>query len=341
MIKTVVALAAGSIIGLGMFQQDSDAPQEKEVEQKVEVTADEAGNLSLAVLGDHKEPIVIKLVETLAELEMEMAEVETSFGEKHPKMIQLKGKADVLNKLIKEITVSGVLEANEFREFQEAEAAEAIVIAEVEEAKRIEAEAERKAEGLYTLRFESDKPAGIRERKANTLLGSRIGVAGAPHVAVFPNSSGQHSFFSVGKAGPDPMAGYAEKWREASEEEREEIMQKMRDVAAKQFDEEMERREKELAEIKQRYERLQGLMDRRSEKRDDIIQHYLENLQLEWEGLGFPKQSWRGSGVHFQNFAPRFPNLSTAHATEFYFDGKDVEVATPPKAPSAPKPRKQ
>jgi hypothetical protein len=61
------------------------------------------------------------------------------------------------------------------------------------------------------------------------------------------------------------------------------------------FEEDMKRREEELANVERRVKELRELLERRREKRDDIIRLQVEVLQNEANGLGFFSTEGPGS----------------------------------------------
>lgn len=92
------------------------------------------------------------------------------------------------------------------------------------------------------------------------------------------------------------------------------------------FEEDMERREQELADVEARVHKLRELMERRRAKKDDIIELQKEVLVNEAEGLGFFNEGMPG-GPHVPPGHP-FIGRGTIHS-----EGGDVfRFALPPGA---------
>jgi hypothetical protein len=97
------------------------------------------------------------------------------------------------------------------------------------------------------------------------------------------------------------------------------------------FEEDMNRREEELANVERRVKELRELLERRREKKDDIIRLQKEVLQNEANGLGFFSAEGPGGGqksdVFFWQTGPG-AGLPPAHPP--------VPAAATPYAPGAP-----
>lgn len=68
-------------------------------------------------------------------------------------------------------------------------------------------------------------------------------------------------------------------------------------VLQKQFTRDVERREKEVAELEERVKKLRSQLDKRKEAKDKIISLRLTTIQNEAEGLGFPEEGRGGVGA--------------------------------------------
>ncbi len=75
----------------------------------------------------------------------------------------------------------------------------------------------------------------------------------------------------------------------ASEEAaaKDDLKKQIRDVLAKQFDVQRQRREQELARVEDRLRKLRDQFRKRVDARETIIDRRLENLTSEAEGLGW------------------------------------------------------
>ncbi len=83
-------------------------------------------------------------------------------------------------------------------------------------------------------------------------------------------------------------SAFAKMWNNAeSDEERQEVKDLVYGRLDKQFEMDMERREKELQEVEARLGRLRKQLARRAEKKDDILQLQLNQMTNAWEGLGW------------------------------------------------------
>jgi hypothetical protein len=140
--------------------------------------------------------------------------------------------------------------------------------------------------------------------------------------------------------GGDPMQTIREAAAALSAAEdddaRENAERELNELLNEYFEEDMKRREQELADVEARVTKLRELLERRREKRDDIIRLQIEVLRNEADGLGF-----------FSGEGPRGPKTFQFHAEPFItppgaglpavhpvFPGPANVPGTPPAPPS-------
>jgi hypothetical protein len=80
---------------------------------------------------------------------------------------------------------------------------------------------------------------------------------------------------------------------------REDAERNLNEQLNEYFEEDMKRREEELANVERRVKELRELLERRREKRDDIIRLQVEVLQNEANGLGFFSAEGPGGAQNF------------------------------------------
>jgi hypothetical protein len=71
------------------------------------------------------------------------------------------------------------------------------------------------------------------------------------------------------------------------ERSKRQAQEKLEDLLDRYFDEDMRRRERELAEIEERVKKLDALLERRRERRREIVDLQVKVLLSEAEGMGF------------------------------------------------------
>ncbi len=113
---------------------------------------------------------------------------------------------------------------------------------------------------------------------------------------------------------------WGEAWREAkSDKDRAKIKVQANKYLEGQFEDDMERREKELEQIEARLDRLREQLAKRVEKKEEIIGLQLKQVTMSWEGLGWSSpEPQRGLNTFFSVPAPPTPPL-----------GVDVTAAFP------------
>jgi hypothetical protein len=123
----------------------------------------------------------------------------------------------------------------------------------------------------------------------------------------------------------------AEKLRDAKDEQtKTEAREKLAGLLGQYFDEDMTRREKELAKLKERLEKLTAQLERRRAKKQDIIDLQIQVAVNEADGLGFISRpaNWPfGGDFNFHYGAPPV-HVSTG----------DAYVPMPPMPPTPPNP---
>ncbi len=108
---------------------------------------------------------------------------------------------------------------------------------------------------------------------------------------------------------------------------REDAERNLNEQLDEYFEEDMKRREEELANVERRVKELRELLERRREKKDDILRLQVEVLQNEANGLGFfsaegpggaPKADvffWQtGPGAGLPPAHPPVPTAATPYA---------------------------
>ena len=77
-------------------------------------------------------------------------------------------------------------------------------------------------------------------------------------------------------------------WHDAeNEDEREAVRTKAKKYLDRQFEADMKRRQRELEEIENRVEKLRSQLEKRMDKKNDIISLQLKQMTMSWEGLGW------------------------------------------------------
>ena len=88
------------------------------------------------------------------------------------------------------------------------------------------------------------------------------------------------------------------------EAERKKAADTIREQLNAQFDRDLKRREKELADIETRVKALRDQVEKRKAARDRIVGLRLDTIVNEAEGLGFPSDNMRAGGPDSNPFAP-------------------------------------
>lgn len=93
--------------------------------------------------------------------------------------------------------------------------------------------------------------------------------------------------------------------------EKDAAAEKLKGILEKQFNRDLERREKEVAELEERVKKLREQVTKRKEAKDDIVTLRMATIMHEAAGLGFPATGERprefGGDVQFFNTAPAYP----------------------------------
>ena len=94
------------------------------------------------------------------------------------------------------------------------------------------------------------------------------------------------------------------------EEDKKNIRKKLADVLAKQFDAQVARQEKDLADLEKQIASLKALLKKRTDAKTAIIDHRMEQLIRDAEGLGWSAPgagNWDLPGNHAANpYAPLY-----------------------------------
>lgn len=135
----------------------------------------------------------------------------------------------------------------------------------------------------------------------------------------------------------------AERYRDAKDEAvKEKALQRLHDLASKYFEEDMEVRKKELAEIEARLDKLRSQLDRRRAKKDEIVDLQVKVAINEAEGLGFtsaPRESIKfdvrvAAPAPVPLAAPKFDVVTIAPPADVFRAGPvPVEAPIPPPGP--------
>lgn len=80
--------------------------------------------------------------------------------------------------------------------------------------------------------------------------------------------------------------------------EKEKAKASLSALLQKQFTRDVERREKEVAELEERVRKLRNQLDKRKEAKDKIISLRLTTIENEAEGLGFPEEGRSGAALN-------------------------------------------
>jgi murein L,D-transpeptidase YcbB/YkuD len=92
----------------------------------------------------------------------------------------------------------------------------------------------------------------------------------------------------------------AEKYRDADDEaQKSELLRRLHDIAVESFEEGMKVREKELADVEARVQKLRAQLERRRAKMEEIIDLQVKVAINEAEGLGFSSQAPTGMRLDF------------------------------------------
>jgi hypothetical protein len=150
--------------------------------------------------------------------------------------------------------------------------------------------------------------------------------------------------FALKMAGNDAAAkirAAAEAVRDAKDsKEKEDAQKKLAEVLGKSYDEDMTRREKELAQVEERLKKLRDLLERRRAKKQEIIDLQTKVALNEAEGLGFydgdrgPKS---GGALSISGTIDAMPTLPPLNAVFFeHATASSEAAAAQPPAPPAP-----
>lgn len=127
------------------------------------------------------------------------------------------------------------------------------------------------------------------------------------------------------------IQGAAEAYRDAKDgADKERELHRLRDLASKFFEEDMEIRKRELADIETRLEKLRAQLERRRAKKDEIVDLQVRVAINEADGLGFT--STPRDNVKFDVRVAN-PFMVLPDAPKF-----DVVTAVPPAADMIPPP---
>ena len=145
-------------------------------------------------------------------------------------------------------------------------------------------------EAAATNAAEKPSPRATKERviRRGDRGGSGYGeVGGSPYGSAYGMATvkfelrgGPHSIQTIREAAAALSEAEDEDAREQAEEHLGELLDEY-------FEEDMKRREQELAEVEARVKKLRELMERRREKKQEIIELQVEVLRNEADGLGF------------------------------------------------------
>ncbi len=138
---------------------------------------------------------------------------------------------------------------------------------------------------------------------------------------------------SVGNSPNTDIRRAAEKLRDAPDEKAQiEAKQKLIAVLSKCFDEDMARREKELQKLKERLNKLAAQLERRREKKQEIIALQLQVVRNEADGLGFttrPTDAFVGEW----NATSDGPGAFFSNGTMSFTAPTPVQIVAPAPAP--------
>ncbi len=85
----------------------------------------------------------------------------------------------------------------------------------------------------------------------------------------------------------DRLGKFSEKWADADEDERGEMTDEAMAILSEQFDSDFEKREKAVEQLERRLAKLKLQLDRRASKKEQIVKLRLQQMTMNWEGLGW------------------------------------------------------
>jgi hypothetical protein len=133
--------------------------------------------------------------------------------------------------------------------------------------------------------LEPDKKPQTERRKKNVILRREAGGYGGYGAFPQPPMKVELRFAN------DQMQAIQEAAKALSEAEddddRDEAQEKLSELLDEYFEQDMKRREEELAAVEKRVKQLRALLERRREKKEDIINLQIDVLRNEADGLGF------------------------------------------------------
>jgi hypothetical protein len=110
---------------------------------------------------------------------------------------------------------------------------------------------------------------------------------------------------SSGSSASSAIQSLVAQLRDADDElKKTELTKQLEAAINKNFDHDMEGREKELTQLEERLKKLRTQLERRRKAKSEIVELQIKVLVNEAEGLGFSGQSLLEPEVHFGDFAP-------------------------------------
>ncbi len=132
----------------------------------------------------------------------------------------------------------------------------------------------------------------------------------APAPEVFGNANQPTYWLSSTRGGE--VSALEQAWQKAkSDEQKEAVREKASAYLDRQFEADMKRRENELESIEARVEKLRNQLERRIEKKDDIIGLQLKQMTMSWEGLGWSEPVERNDFQMAWSVQPPMPPNAT------------------------------
>ena len=124
----------------------------------------------------------------------------------------------------------------------------------------------------------------------------------------------------------------------ADDEEATEKQERLEQLLDDYFNEDMQRREEELAKVEQRVKQLRELLERRREKKREIVDLQVQVLLNEADGLGFFSEPHPGGGPHDVLQLRTYPGTGSPYAAPLEPPAPPVPGQPPQPGSAAPPP---
>jgi hypothetical protein len=174
---------------------------------------------------------------------------------------------------------------------------------------------------LEDVLIEADQAQGPKERRMDII--KRRPMLGRPKTVV------------ALAGGPDRTHELREAARAVNEAEdddaRDQAQERLEQILVDRFTEDMKRREQELADIEKRIQKLRALLDRRREKKREIVDLHMQVLLNEADGLGFfSGEAFDGVRVPGEMHIEAYPGAGITTHAEMILAPQPAQPAQPP-----------